>query len=342
MSLLISFYRDIHLLQQAQKHQIILPIAQQQPTPEENNINAAPDMEGWLYKQASKYKKWNKRWFVLKGPNLFYFKSPKDIRMKGIINLRGYRIIADETIQAGKYSFKAQHEEERTFYFYTDVDTTMKAWLSSLMKATISRDFKSPVVSSSMIPTVSLDVARRMRPRPPSVLYKKDEVPSGDLGYQTPISEETTSARSHNSEDLNQDSGFDSNEHEDEDEDSRNNYDDESLEKLEYEGHTWSAADYIEWVNAISGSNTRKISRLQDLKRGDVLIEILEELSGKNVNTTTPSSTTDSMNMLALENIIAAFKFMAEEGIVIDEDITIRGNKPHQRKKKFFFKQNYQ
>jgi hypothetical protein len=39
--------------------------------------NVLPDMEGWLHKQGDKYKTWNKRWFVLKGSNLFYFKSPK-------------------------------------------------------------------------------------------------------------------------------------------------------------------------------------------------------------------------------------------------------------------------
>lgn len=39
--------------------------------------HVTPDMEGWLYKQGDKYKTWNKRWFVLKGSNLFYFKSPK-------------------------------------------------------------------------------------------------------------------------------------------------------------------------------------------------------------------------------------------------------------------------
>ncbi|KAG2207479.1 hypothetical protein INT47_004227 [Mucor saturninus] len=144
--------------------------------------NVTPDMEGWLYKQGCKYKKWNKRWFVLKGPNLFYFKSPKDVRMKGIINLRGYRIVPDETIQPGQYSFKAQHEEERTFYFYTEVDTSMKAWISSLMKSTISRDFTAPVLSSSMISTVSLDVARRMRPRPPSVLlYRKENLKNNTM-----------------------------------------------------------------------------------------------------------------------------------------------------------------
>ncbi|CAO3600056.1 unnamed protein product [Absidia cylindrospora] len=130
----------------------------------------APDMEGWLYKQGDKYKTWNKRWFVLKGNNLFYFKSPKDVRMKGIINLRGYRMVCDETICMGQYSFKAQHEKERTFYFYADTDLSMKAWIQSLIKATISRDFNAPVVSSSTIPTISLDMARRMNPRPPSSL----------------------------------------------------------------------------------------------------------------------------------------------------------------------------
>ncbi|KAI9304338.1 hypothetical protein BJ944DRAFT_202856 [Cunninghamella echinulata] len=140
----------------------------------EDHHNVTPDMEGWLYKQGDKYKHWNKRWFVLKGSNLFYFKSPKDVRMKGIINLRGYRIICDETICSGHYSFKAQHEKERTFYFYADTDLSMKAWIQALMKATISRDYSAPVVSSSTIPTVSLDLARRMNPRPPStILYTK-------------------------------------------------------------------------------------------------------------------------------------------------------------------------
>lgn len=40
-------------------------------------LSLIPDMEGWLYKQGDKYKNWNKRWFVLKANNLFYFKSPK-------------------------------------------------------------------------------------------------------------------------------------------------------------------------------------------------------------------------------------------------------------------------
>ncbi|KAI8094935.1 uncharacterized protein B0P05DRAFT_576982 [Gilbertella persicaria] len=133
--------------------------------------SAQPDMEGWLYKQGDKYKTWNKRWFVLKGSNLFYFKSPKAVRMKGIINLKGYRIEVDETIHPGKYCFLAHHERERTFFFYTEHEKHMKEWLKALMKATIARDYTTPVMSSSTVPTVSLEMARKMRPRPPSTIF---------------------------------------------------------------------------------------------------------------------------------------------------------------------------
>lgn len=68
--------------------------------------------------------------------------------MKGIINLRNYRIICDESIYAGKYCFKAQHERERTFFFYTEVESALKAWTKALMKATIARDFTGKITSS--------------------------------------------------------------------------------------------------------------------------------------------------------------------------------------------------
>lgn len=112
--------------------------------------------------------------------------------MKGIINLRGYKIIIDESIHAGKYCFKIQHENERIFYFYTDTEDSMRDWIKMLMKTTIARDFKgnskekkknellvvfnttlAPVMSSNQISTVPLDIARRMRPRPPSVIMYK-------------------------------------------------------------------------------------------------------------------------------------------------------------------------
>ncbi|KAG2229100.1 hypothetical protein INT48_003203 [Thamnidium elegans] len=364
--------KDVAMIQ-TQKRHTVLPMAHRSSMDiystrtTDDCGNVTPDMEGWLHKQGCKYKKWNKRWFVLKGPNLFYFKSPKDVRMKGIINLRGYRIVPDETIQPGKYSFKAQHEEERTFYFYTDIDINMKAWISSLMKATISRDFTAPVLSSSMIPTVSLDVARRMRPRPPSVLlYRKENLKNNTNlspqsyeatygGYHTPISKKSSASstdshtrdipsvpidiKSEEEELTNQDSGFDSdqqhlelgsshngiNTEDDEtepfdyDEEDEGNFEEEFEEKVALS--TWTSTEYIQWIHTVCTSV--EIDTLSDLRQGDVLIEVLEELSGKRVKQL-PTSTVGSINMLVLDNIVAVFKFMSLEGIEINDQFTIK------------------
>ncbi|KAI9007500.1 hypothetical protein CLU79DRAFT_778253 [Phycomyces nitens] len=165
-----------HTLRPANPH--TLSVSSVEPT-DDGRASAdaaqAPEHEGWLHKQGDKYKTWNKRWFVLKGIHLFYFKSPKDVRMKGIVNLRNYRIIVDASIHSGKYCFKAQHDKERTFYFYTDTEESMRLWVKMLIKATIARDFQAPVMSSNHIATVPLEVARKMRPRPPSVIMYKNQ-----------------------------------------------------------------------------------------------------------------------------------------------------------------------
>ncbi|KAI8878418.1 PH-domain-containing protein [Backusella circina FSU 941] len=281
----LSFYRNETLLN-INKPQTVLPMAHHSSiniySQKNDEDNLAPDMEGWLHKQSYKYKRWNKRWFVLKGPNLFYFKSPKDVRMKGIINLRGYKIIPDEAIYPGYYSFKVQHEEERTFYFYTEQSTSMKSWITSLMKATISRDFNAPVLSSSAVPTVSLDIALRMRPRPPSVLlYKKENLKNSNL---PPRSYEATY------EVPSQDSGFDSDvNHAVSVQDDRSQLDDDNSDDDD-EGvfgvspsednsfnNIQTNSDYIDWVNSIC---SKKITSLEELDNSDNLMEIIQNLSG--------------------------------------------------------------
>ncbi|KAI8991665.1 hypothetical protein BDF20DRAFT_997490 [Mycotypha africana] len=159
------------------------------------NANHFPEFEGWLYKQSDRYKTWNKRWFVLYGTNLFYFKNPKDMRMKGIIHLHGYRVIVEEkktfhhmsssngvnshnsntSHRSSKYNskrnyFKLHHDHERTFYFYTSDANEMRKWVQVLLKSTIKRDLCVPVVSSNNIETVPLEIAQKMKPRPPSAL----------------------------------------------------------------------------------------------------------------------------------------------------------------------------
>lgn len=121
--------------------------------------------------------------------------------MKGLLNLVGYRISVDETLYPGKYCFKAQRDGERSFYFYTESESSMREWLHALIKATIVRDynrnvskfgircvcvceytdddddmFLEAVASSSRMATVPLDVAQRMNPRPPSIIMRPNNM----------------------------------------------------------------------------------------------------------------------------------------------------------------------
>ncbi|KAL0082908.1 hypothetical protein J3Q64DRAFT_1642260 [Phycomyces blakesleeanus] len=366
---------------------LLHPVArgsQQEDVTGQNSFNA-PDMQGWLHKQGDKYRTWNRRWFALKGPNLFYYKT-KDGRMKGIINLHGYRVICDETIHAGKYCFKVQHERERTFCFYTDTEIAMKAWVKALMKSTISRNLAAPVMSSSTVPTISLDAAQRMKPRPPSVLYKREQrsqspPPSRPLSqnYDSPqpimrmsLSEGASMCRmgfdpgyandkfqslvggagdlSNVYEDYGnsptKDSGFVS-AHNNTQHSSSNStninpsfYEEEDLidplhddvvsrntrrkpeppEQKAPQWMYWKAPDWVQWINQYTSQGLDKLSDLHD---GESLISLLEGLSGKTVRR--PLDNHGSASMQMLDKIVAAFKFMGREGVVVDGRYTIKG-----------------
>ncbi|CAJ0901253.1 6259_t:CDS:10 [Entrophospora sp. SA101] len=129
-----------------------------------------PDHEGWLKKQGNKYKVWKSRLCILKDANLYYLKTDKNLNsviVKGHINLTNYRVIPDENLLYGKYGFKLVHDTNRTHYFAHDDQQSIKEWMKAIMKATISRDVKVPVISSNNIITMPLDEARKMAPRPP-------------------------------------------------------------------------------------------------------------------------------------------------------------------------------
>ncbi|XP_019849875.1 PREDICTED: rho GTPase-activating protein 24-like [Amphimedon queenslandica] len=48
---------------------------------------------GWLHKRGGRIQTWHKRWFVLTGDLLFYYKSPQDSRPTGTIPLAGNNVI---------------------------------------------------------------------------------------------------------------------------------------------------------------------------------------------------------------------------------------------------------
>ncbi|KAK4699662.1 hypothetical protein P7C70_g6597, partial [Phenoliferia sp. Uapishka_3] len=130
----------------------------------------APDYSGWMRKKGEKYNTWKQRFFVLKGVHLYYLKSESEQKIKGFINLTGYRVLADPDIHPGEFGFKIVHDSDRAHYFSAAEQVTVRTWMKEIMKATIGRDYSAAVVSSCNVKTMPLIVAQSMtpRPRPPS------------------------------------------------------------------------------------------------------------------------------------------------------------------------------
>ncbi|KAK0543724.1 hypothetical protein OC845_005977 [Tilletia horrida] len=128
------------------------------------------DFEGWIKKKTERYGTWKPRYMALKGPDLVLLRDPTAEKIKGYVSMKGYKVIADENTNPGKYGFKILHEHEKPHYFSSDDPILVREWMKALMKSTIGRDHSFPVISSYNNPTISLKEAQRMNPppRPPS------------------------------------------------------------------------------------------------------------------------------------------------------------------------------
>jgi hypothetical protein len=137
-----------------------------------------PDHSGHLKKKGETIG-WKTRYFVLKGAHLYYLKSEdvsyliysvaddQEDRIKGHIDLKGYRVIVDENANPGNYGFRLVGGDKPHF-FSSPEQQVVREWMKALMKATIARDYSVAVTSSCNIPTIPLAEAQAMSPRPPS------------------------------------------------------------------------------------------------------------------------------------------------------------------------------
>lgn len=130
------------------------------------------DHTGWMRKKGDHYNSWKLRYFIIKGPHLYILRtsSKTETKIKGYINVSGYKVVADENIDPGRFGFRIIHETDKIHSFSSDEQLVVREWMKAIMKATIGRDYTKPVVSSVNIPTIPLTVAQAMNPapRPPS------------------------------------------------------------------------------------------------------------------------------------------------------------------------------
>jgi len=96
-----------------------------------------PDKEGFLTKRGGSIKTWKRRWFVLKGKNLAYFKTRNDLEAKGIIELEPDSFVKDEKDKDKKRRFMfSVGTSRRVFFIYADTENDMRFWIN-IIKANI-------------------------------------------------------------------------------------------------------------------------------------------------------------------------------------------------------------
>jgi hypothetical protein len=123
-----------------------------------------PDYKGWMRKKGDRYNTWKLRYFVLKGPHLYYLRSNstmvslftvfffrwkastfelQETKIKGYVNIAGYKVVADENANPGRYGFKIVHDHDKPHIFSSEEKAVVREWMKAIMKATIGRDYTS-------------------------------------------------------------------------------------------------------------------------------------------------------------------------------------------------------
>uniref|UniRef100_A0A3B4WSJ5 Connector enhancer of kinase suppressor of Ras 1 n=1 Tax=Seriola lalandi dorsalis TaxID=1841481 RepID=A0A3B4WSJ5_SERLL len=83
-----------------------------------------PDCDGWLWKKRKESsvfitQKWQRFWFVLKGPSLYWYTSQQDEKAEGLVNIASYSIESAGEHKR-KYVFKMGHQRFQNFFFAVD------------------------------------------------------------------------------------------------------------------------------------------------------------------------------------------------------------------------------
>lgn len=93
-----------------------------------------PDKDGYLTKQGGSIKTWNRRYFILKGSHIYYYKTPRDQVFTGRIDLEPGSTVKEEPGRKKPNLFAIQ-TQKRTFYMYPDKPEEMKEWMDAILKS---------------------------------------------------------------------------------------------------------------------------------------------------------------------------------------------------------------
>ncbi|XP_048831674.1 connector enhancer of kinase suppressor of ras 1 isoform X2 [Brienomyrus brachyistius] len=97
------------------------------------------DCDGWLWKKKKESgvfltSKWQRFWFVLKGPTLYWYTSQQEEKAEGLVKIPSYSIESAGEHKR-KYVFKVRHQRFQTFFIAADNVNDMSKWINCLITA---------------------------------------------------------------------------------------------------------------------------------------------------------------------------------------------------------------
>jgi hypothetical protein len=92
-----------------------------------------PERTGWMTKQGGTFKTWKRRWFVLKGDKIYYFKGQTDQDVTGVIELSSKSKVKKDEIK-GKNNLFSVSTTNRVYFMYPDSHSDQEAWISEIQK----------------------------------------------------------------------------------------------------------------------------------------------------------------------------------------------------------------
>ncbi|XP_017271857.1 connector enhancer of kinase suppressor of ras 1 isoform X2 [Kryptolebias marmoratus] len=99
-----------------------------------------PDCDGWLWKKKRESsvftaQKWQRFWFVLQGPVLYWYKCQQDEKAEGMLNIASYNVESAGEHKR-KYVFQMSHRKFQNFIFAAETATDLSKWINSLIIST--------------------------------------------------------------------------------------------------------------------------------------------------------------------------------------------------------------
>eukprot|EP01112_Ceratiomyxa_fruticulosa_P017706 TRINITY_DN5572_c0_g1_i1.p1 TRINITY_DN5572_c0_g1~~TRINITY_DN5572_c0_g1_i1.p1 ORF type:complete len:195 (+),score=28.29 TRINITY_DN5572_c0_g1_i1:93-677(+) len=100
-----------------------------------------PDKQGFMTKQGGMFKNWKRRWFILKGTDLYYFRDKSDTAPAGVIKIEG-SLVSNADKHTGKKDCieLTTRDNNRTYYMFPDSHVEYESWVNALVRATEHKD----------------------------------------------------------------------------------------------------------------------------------------------------------------------------------------------------------